>query len=144
MTIQEEENKIIEEFSIFEDWMDKYNYIIELGNALPIMDEKYKQENYLIAGCQSNVWLQAELIDGKIYFKADSDAIITKGIISLLIRVLSGRTPDEIINASLSFLNIIGLTQHLTPTRSNGLLSMIKQIKVYAMAFKTKVNQNDR
>jgi cysteine desulfuration protein SufE len=143
-TIQEEENKVIEEFSVFDDWMDKYNYIIELGNALPLIDEKYKQETYLITGCQSNVWLQAELIDGKIYFKADSDAIITKGIISLLIRVLSGRTPDEIINASLSFLNTIGLTQHLSPTRSNGLLSMIKQIKVYAMAFKTKINQNDR
>ncbi|MDR2407912.1 MAG: SufE family protein [Bacteroidales bacterium] len=144
MTIQEEENKVIEEFSIFDDWMDKYNYIIELGNALPLMDEKYKQEPYLIAGCQSNVWLQAELTDGKIYFKADSDAIITKGIISLLIRILSGRTPDEIIDASLSFLDTIGLTQHLSPTRSNGLLSMIKQIKVYAMAFKTKINQNDR
>jgi cysteine desulfuration protein SufE len=144
MTIQEEENKVIEEFSIFDDWMDKYNYIIELGSDLPVIDEKYKQESYLIAGCQSKVWLQAELIDGKIYFKADSDAIITKGIISLLIRVLSGRTPDEIINASLSFLNAIGLTQHLSPTRSNGLLSMIKQIKVYAIAFKTKINQNDR
>ncbi|MDR1182118.1 MAG: SufE family protein [Bacteroidales bacterium] len=141
MTIQEEENKIIEEFSLFEDWMDKYNYIIELGNALPPIDEKYRQDAYLIAGCQSNVWLQAELIEGKIYYKADSDAIITKGIISLLIRVLSGKTPDEIINASLTFLNTIGLTQHLTPTRSNGLVSMIKQIKVYALAFKNKINQ---
>jgi cysteine desulfuration protein SufE len=144
MTIQEEENKIIEEFSVFDDWMDKYNYLIELGNTMPVLDEKYKQDSYLIAGCQSNVWLQAEMIEEKIYFKADSDAIITKGIISLLIRVLSGKTPDEIINASLSFLNAIGLTQHLTPTRNNGLLSMIKQIKVYAMAFKTKINQNDR
>jgi cysteine desulfuration protein SufE len=141
MTIQEEENKIIEEFSNFDEWMDKYNYIIELGNALPLMDEKYKQDNYLIAGCQSNVWLQAELIEGKIYFKADSDAIITKGIISLLIRVLSEKTPDEIMNASLTFLNTIGLTQHLTPTRSNGLVSMIKQMKLYALAFKNKLNQ---
>jgi cysteine desulfuration protein SufE len=141
MTIQEEENKIIEEFSIFEDWMDKYNYIIELGNALPPLDEEYRQNTYLIAGCQSNVWLQAELVDGKIHYKADSDAIITKGIISLLIRVLSEKTPDEIINASLTFLNTIGLTQHLTPTRSNGLVSMIKQMKVYALAFKNKINQ---
>ncbi|MDR1458902.1 MAG: SufE family protein [Bacteroidales bacterium] len=144
MTVQEEEHKIIEEFSSFDDWMDKYNYIIELGNALPPFDEKYKKEIYLIAGCQSKVWLQAELTDGKIYFMADSDAIITKGIISLLIRVLSGKTPDEIMNASLTFLNTIGLTQHLSPTRSNGLVSMIKQIKVYALAFKNKINQNDR
>jgi cysteine desulfuration protein SufE len=141
MTIQEEENKIIEEFSVFEDWMDKYNYIIEMGNALPPIDEKYKQDKYLITGCQSNVWLQADLIDDRIYFKADSDAIITKGIISLLIRVLSGKTPDEIIHASLTFLNTIGLTQHLTPTRSNGLLSMIKQMKVYALAFNAKINR---
>ena len=135
MTIQEEENKIIEEFSNFDDWMDKYNYIIELGKSLPLIDEQYKVDKYLITGCQSNVWLEAELSDGKIYFKADSDAIITKGIISLLIRVLSGRTPQEILTASLDYLDEIGLTKHLSPTRSNGLLSMIKQMKVYALAY---------
>ena len=141
MTIQESENKIIEEFSYFEDWMDKYNYIIELGKTLPAIDEEYRQDKYLIVGCQSNVWLQAELIDGKIYFKADSDAIITKGIISLLIRVLSERTPDEILDASLTYLEEIGLTKHLTPTRSNGLLSMVKQMKVYAMAYKNSLDK---
>ena len=138
MTIQEEENKIIEEFSNFDDWMDKYNYIIELGKSLPLIDEQYKVDKYLITGCQSNVWLEAELSDGKIYFKADSDAIITKGIISLLIRVLSGRTPQEILTASLDYLDEIGLTKHLSPTRSNGLLSMIKQMKVYALAYSIK------
>ena len=137
MTIQEEENAIIEEFANFDDWMDKYNYIIELGKSLPLIDEQYKQDKYLITGCQSNVWLQAELTDGKIYFKADSDAIITKGIVSLLIRVLSGKTPDEILNASLTYLDTIGLTKHLTPTRSNGLVSMIKQMKIYALAYKS-------
>jgi len=136
MTIQEEENKIIEEFSYFEDWMDKYNYIIELGKSLPLIDEQYKQDKYLITGCQSNVWLKAEFTDGKIVFKADSDAIITKGIIYLLIRILSGRTPDEILNASLTCLDAIGLKKHLSPTRSNGLLSMIKQMKVYALGYK--------
>ena len=141
MTIQESENKIIEEFSYFEDWMDKYNYIIELGKTLPAIDEEYRQDKYLIVGCQSNVWLQAKLTDGKIYFKADSDAIITKGIISLLIRVLSERTPDEILDASLTYLEEIGLTKHLTPTRSNGLLSMVKQMKVYAMAYKNSLDK---
>ncbi len=141
MTIQEEENRIIEEFSNFDDWMDKYNYIIELGKSLPLIDEQYKEDKYLIAGCQSNVWLEAELTDGKVYFKADSDAIITKGIIYLLIRVLSGRTPDEILNAPLTYLDTIGLTKHLSPTRSNGLVSMIKQMKVYALAYKNKPEQ---
>ena len=141
MTIFEEENKIIEEFSNFEDWMDKYNYIIELGKTLPPIDEEYRQDKYLITGCQSNVWLQAELLNGKIYFKADSDAIITKGIISLLIRVLSGRTPDEILNASLTYLEAIGLTKHLSPTRSNGLLSMIKQMRLYALAYKNQLEK---
>jgi cysteine desulfuration protein SufE len=140
MTVQEEENKIIEVFSLFDDWMDKYNYIIELGKSLPPINEQYRQSKYLIAGCQSNVWLQAELKDGKIYFKADSDAIITKGIISLLIRVLSGKTPDEIVNAQLSCLDTIGLTKHLSPTRSNGLLSMVKQMKIYALAYKNQQN----
>jgi len=138
MTIQEAENQIIKEFTLFDDWMDKYNYIIELGKSLPTIDEEYKTDNYLITGCQSNVWLQAECEDGKIYFKADSDAIITKGIIYLLIRVLSGRTVDEIIDAKLDYLDAIGLKQHLSPTRSNGLVSMIKQMKVYALAYKGK------
>ena len=136
MTIQEEENAIIEEFANFDDWMDKYNYIIELGKSLPLIDEQYKQDKYLITGCQSKVWLEAKFTDGKIYFKADSDAIITKGIVSLLIRVLSGKTPDEILNTSLTYLDTIGLTKHLSPTRSNGLVSMIKQMKVYALAYK--------
>ena len=138
MTIQEAENQIIEEFTLFDDWMDKYNYIIELGKSLPTINEEYKTDKYLITGCQSNVWLQAECEDGKIYFKADSDAIITKGIIYLLIRVLSGRTVDEIIDAKLDYLDAIGLKQHLSPTRSNGLVSMIKQMKVYALAYKGK------
>jgi len=136
MTIQETENEIVEEFSLFENWMDKYNYIIELGKSLPAIDENYKTDKYLIAGCQSQVWLQAEFMDGKIYFKADSDAIITKGIIYLLIRVLSGRSSEDILNAKLDYLDRIGLKQHLTPTRSNGLISMIKQMKVYALAMK--------
>jgi cysteine desulfuration protein SufE len=136
MTIQEAENKIIEEFALFDDWTDKYNYIIELGKSLPTVDQAYKTDKYLIAGCQSQVWLQAEFTDGKIYFKADSDAIITKGIICLLIRVLSGRTPAEILEAKLDYLDNIGLKQHLSPTRSNGLVSMIKQMKVYALAMK--------
>ena len=136
MTIQEEEDKIIEEFSNFDDWMDKYNYIIELGKSLPLINEQYKQDRYLITGCQSNVWLEAEFMDGRIHFRADSNAIITKGIITLLIRVLSGKTPDEILNASLNYLDTIGLTKHLSPTRSNGLVSMIKQMKIYALAYK--------
>jgi len=134
MMIQEAENKIIEEFALFDDWMDKYNYIIELGKSLPTIDDEYKTDKYLITGCQSQVWLQAEFRDGKIYFKADSDAIITKGIIYLLIRVLSGRTSEEILEAKLDYLDAIGLKQHLSPTRSNGLVSMIKQMKVYALA----------
>lgn len=141
MTILEEENKIIEEFSNFEDWMDRYNYIIELGKTLSPIDEEYRQDKYLITGCQSNVWLQAELLDGKVYFKADSDAIITKGIISLLIRVLSGKTPDEILTAPLTYLEAIGLTKHLSPTRSNGLLSMVKQMRLYALAYKNKLDK---
>ena len=134
MTIQETENQIVEEFALFEEWTEKYEYIIELGKSLTEIDEAYKTDKYLIAGCQSKVWLQAEFMDGKIYFKADSDAIITKGIIYLLIRVLSGRTPAEILEAKLDYLDNIGLKQHLSPTRSNGLVSMIKQMKVYALA----------
>ena len=138
MKIQEIENKITEEFGLFDDWMDKYNYIIEMGKTLPMIDEKYKSDQYIISGCQSRVWLSAEMEDGKIIFKADSDAIITKGIINLLIRVLSNQSPDDILKTNLGFLDKIGLKEHLSPTRSNGLTSMIKQMKLYAVVFKAK------
>ena len=139
MTIPEKESQIISEFSMFDDWMDKYNYIIELGKSLPVIDEKYKTDQYLITGCQSKVWLHASFRDGKVYFTADSDAIITKGIVSILIRVLSDQTPDEILASGMEFVETIGLKEHLSPTRSNGLTSMIKQMKLYALAFKTKL-----
>ena len=142
MTLQEKENKIIEEFSLFDDWMDKYNYLIELGKSLPIIDEKFKTEQYLISGCQSRVWLSAEMENGKVVFKADSDAVITKGLANLLIRVLSDESPEEIINTEMGFIEKIGLKEHLSPTRSNGLSSMMKQMKLYALVFKTKMNQN--
>ena len=135
MTIKEAENQIIEEFSIFTDWLDKYECLIELGKSLPIIKENSKSDTNLIKGCQSKVWLAADYIDGKLFFTADSDAIITKGIISLLIRVFSGRAPKEIIDADLGFIKEIGLQDNLSPTRSNGLVSMIKQIKFYALAF---------
>ncbi|MCK5838788.1 MAG: SufE family protein [Bacteroidales bacterium] len=138
MTITEIQNKIISEFQYFDDWMDKYNYLIELGMSLPVMDDKFKIKSNLISGCQSRVWLHAVYKDGKIRFEADGDAVITKGIISMLIRVFSGQTPDDIINASLDFIDQIGLKDHLSPTRSNGLVSMTKQLKLYALAFKTK------
>ncbi len=138
MSIDQVQESIIDEFSLFDDWMDKYDYLIEEGKDLPLLDKKYKQNDYLIEGCQSKVWLYPEFIDGRIYFRADSDAIITKGIAALLIRVLSGRTPDEIINADLYFIDRVGLSQNLSPTRSNGLLSMLKQMKLYAIAFKSK------
>ncbi len=138
MTIQEQENKIIEEFSLFDDWMDKYNLLIEMGKSLPVMDEKFKTDQYLITGCQSRVWLMAELTDGKVVFKADSDAVITKGIVNLLIRVLSDQKPENILNSDMAFVDRIGLKEHLSPTRSNGLTSMIKQMKLYALVFKTK------
>ena len=138
MSIKEIEEQIIEEFSVYEDWMDKYNYLIELGKDLRVIDEKYKVQNNLITGCQSRVWLHAEYRDGKIYFSADSDAVITKGLVSLMIRVLDGQSPDDILNAELGFLEKIGLKEHLSPTRSNGLNSMVKQMKLYALAFKTK------
>ena len=138
MNIQEIEQQIIEEFDLFEDWMDKYNYIIELGKELPLIDPKYKTQQYLIVGCQSQVWLYASYENGIIHFTADSDAIITKGIVNLLIRVLSGRTPKEIIDAPLEYLDQIGIKNHLSPTRSNGLASMIKQMKMYAIAFDIK------
>jgi len=134
--MKEIEQELISEFELFDDWMDKYNYIIELGKELPIIDPQYKTPEYLIDGCQSQVWLHAELRDGQVFFTADSDAIITKGIVNLLIRVLSGRTPQEIIDNDLSYLDAIGLKEHLSPTRSNGLASMIKQVKMYAIAFK--------
>jgi cysteine desulfuration protein SufE len=138
MTLQEAEKQIIEEFDLFEDWMDKYNYIIELGKELPLIDAKYKTQQYLIPGCQSQVWLQASYKNGIVTYTADSDAIITKGIVNLLIRVLSERTPKEIIDAPLEYLDIIGIKNHLSPTRSNGLASMVKQMKMFALAFDIK------
>ncbi|WP_165024616.1 MULTISPECIES: SufE family protein [unclassified Dysgonomonas] len=137
-TINEIQDEIIEEFSMFDDWMDRYGLLIELGNSLEKLDEKYKVENNLIEGCQSRVWLHAEYVDGKVVFNAESDAVIVKGIIALLIKVLSDKTPDEIINTDLYFVERIGLKEHLSPTRSNGLVSMIKQMRFYAMAFKAK------
>ncbi len=139
-TIEETEKEITEEFSLFDDWMDKYEHIIGLGKELPLIDEDHKTDDLLIKGCQSRVWLQAGMKDGKVIFKADSDAIITKGIISLLIRVLSGQTPDAIVSTDLHFVERIGLKEHLSPTRSNGLVSMIKQMKLYALALKTQQN----
>jgi len=141
MKIEEIENEIVEEFSNFDDWMDKYGYIIEFGKTLPLIDEKYKTKSNLIEGCQSQVWLNAELDGDKIIFKADSDAIITKGIVGLLIRTLSNQTPDDILNAKLDFVEKIGLKEHLSPTRANGLTAMIKQMKLYALAFKTKMSK---
>lgn len=138
MTINEKQDEIIDEFSGMDDWMDRYGYIIDLGNTLPPIDEKYKTPDHLIEGCQSRVWLNAEYNDGKVEYTADSDAIIVKGIISLLISVLSDHTPDEIINSDLHFIDDIGLSEHLSPTRSNGLLAMVKQMKMYALAFKSK------
>jgi cysteine desulfuration protein SufE len=141
MTISEEQDKIIDEFSVFDDWMDKYNLLIDMGKEVPAIDPKYKVKDFLIEGCQSRVWLHPDFEDGKVTFTADSDAIITRGIISLLIKVLSGRTPDEIISAELYFIDRIGLRQNLSPTRSNGLLSMVRQMKLYAMAYKARQNQ---
>ena len=138
MTINEIQDEIIEEFSGFDDWMDKYQLLIDLGNEQEPLDDKYKTEQNLIDGCQSRVWLQADLIDGKIHFSAESDALIVKGIVALLIRVLSDHTPQEILDADLYFIEEIGLKEHLSPTRSNGLLAMVKQIKMYALAFNSK------
>lgn len=136
--IEEKEQQIVAEFENFEDWLEKYNYIIEMGKDLPMIDPKYKIKQNLITGCQSSVWLHADYKDGKVFFSADSDAVITKGIVNLLIRVLSGQAPDAIIDAKLEFVDEVGLKEHLSPTRSNGLVSMIKQMKMYALAFKTK------
>ena len=136
MTINEAQDEVVEEFSDFTDWMDRYQMLIDLGNDLEILNDQYKTENNLIDGCQSRVWLQCDYKDGKLVFTADSDALIVKGIIALLIQVMSGHTPSEILNADLYFIEKIGLREHLSPTRSNGLLAMVKQIKAYALAFK--------
>ena len=138
MTINELQDNVIEEFSAFDDWMDKYALLIDLGNSLPPLEEKYKTESNLIEGCQSRVWLQADYEDGKIIFKGESDAVIVKGIVSLLINVLSGHTPQEILDTDLYFIEQIGLKEHLSPTRSNGLVAMVTQMRMYALAYRTK------
>ena len=137
-TINELQDEVIEEFSDFDDWMDKYQLLIDLGNEQEPLDEKYKTEQNLIDGCQSRVWLQADMEDGNVVFQAESDALIVNGIIALLIKVVSGHTPDEILNSDLYFIEKIGLKEHLSPTRSNGLLAMVKQMRMYALAFKAK------
>lgn len=141
MTINELQNNVIEEFADFDDWMDKYALLIDLGNSLPPLEEKYKTESNLIEGCQSRVWLQADYVDSKILFKGESDAVIVKGIVSLLISILSDHTPQEILDADLYFIEKIGLKEHLSPTRSNGLVAMVKQMRMYALAFRTKEQQ---
>ena len=141
-TIQDTEREIVEEFSLFDSWDDRYEYIIDLGKKLPLLDEQYKKDENKVRGCQSTVWLIADYRDGKVFFKAESDAIIVKGLISMLIRVLSGHTPDDIINARLDFIREIGMTTHLAQTRSNGLLAMVKQMKHFALAFKLKNTAN--
>ena len=141
MTINELQNNVIEEFADFDDWMDKYALLIDLGNSLPPLEEKYKTESNLIEGCQSRVWLQADYVDGKILFKGESDAVIVKGIVSLLISILSDHTPQEILDADIYFIEKIGLKEHLSPTRSNGLVAMVKQMRMYALAFRTKEQQ---
>jgi cysteine desulfuration protein SufE len=141
-TIKEIQDDIIEEFSNYDDWMDKYNYLIELSKDLPVIDPQFKSKEYLIQGCQSRVWLNGELTEGKIIFTADSDAIITKGIVALLIRVLSNQTPDDILNTELYFIDKIGLKENLSPTRANGVVSMLKQMRLYALAYKTKMEKN--
>ena len=138
MTINELQDNVIEEFSDFDDWMDKYALLIDLGNSLPPLEEKYKTESNLIEGCQSRVWLQADYVDGKILFKGESDAVIVKGIVSLLISILSDHTPQEILDADLYFIEKIGLKEHLSPTRSNGLVAMVKQMRMYELEFRTK------
>ncbi len=138
-TINELQDEVIEEFSDFDDWMDKYQLLIDLGNEQEPLAPKYKNDQNLIDGCQSRVWLQADLVDGKVEFQAESDALIVKGIIALLIKVVSGHTPDEILENELYFIEAIGLKDHLSPTRSNGLLAMVKQMRMYALAFKAKM-----
>lgn len=138
MTINERQDEIIEEFQGFDDWMDKYQLLIDMGNEQEPLNEKYKTESNLIEGCQSRVWLQADFVDGKIHFQAESDALIVKGIVTLLIRVLNDATPQEILDADLYFIDQIGLREHLSPTRSNGLVAMVKQMRMYALAFQAK------
>lgn len=140
MTIKDIQEEIIDEFAMFDDWMQRYEYMIELGKSLPLIDEQYKTDDNLIKGCQSKVWVHAELKDNKIVFTADSDAIITKGIVAILIRVFSNQHPKDIIEANTDFIDDIGLKEHLSPTRANGLVSMIKQIKMYAIAYQTQLN----
>jgi len=139
-TIQEIQADIIDEFSMFDDWMQRYEYMIDLGKSLPLINEQYKTDEYIIKGCQSKVWVHADMKDGHIEFTADSDAIITKGIIAILIRTFSGQAPSAIMDADTSFIDEIGLKEHLSPTRANGLVSMIKQIKLYAVAYQTQLN----
>lgn len=139
MTINEIQDNIIDDFNQFDDWMDKYSLLIDLGNSLPPIDEKYKIPQNIIEGCQSRVWLHAELIDNKVVFTGESDAILVKGIVALLLQVLSNQSPDDILNNDLYFIDKIGLKEHLSPTRSNGLLAMVKQMKMYALVFKTQM-----
>lgn len=141
MTIQQKQDQIIEDFALFDDWMDKYEYIIQLGKEVPLIQDKYKTDDNLIKGCQSKVWLHADYRNGKLYFTADSDAQITKGLVSMVVQVLSGHTPREIAEADLYFIEAIGLQSHLSPTRANGLLSMIRQIRHYAIAFQSQTLQ---
>ena len=141
-TISEIQDEIIDEFSGFDDWMDKYALLIEIGNELQPLDAQYKTNNNLIEGCQSRVWLQADFVDGKVIFQGESDAVIVKGLVSLLIKVLSNHTPEEILSSDLYFIDKIGLKEHLSPTRSNGLVSMLKQMKLYALAFNEKTKSN--
>ncbi|HLQ99701.1 MAG TPA: SufE family protein [Sphingobacterium sp.] len=138
MTINEIQDELIEEFAFFEDWMEKYEYIIQLGKELPLIDDKYKTEEYRIKGCQSQVWLRPDVEEGLVHFKADSDALITKGLVSLMVKVLTNHSPKEIAESELYFIDKIGLKEHLSPTRANGLLSMVKQMKLYAMALEAR------
>ncbi len=138
MNLNDTQKNIVEEFSVFDDWLDKYNFLIELGNELPEINPAYKTNEYLINGCQSKVWLHADLVDGKLIFSADSDAIIVKGIVALLVKVLNERTPDEIVENELFFIDEIGLSQNLSPTRSNGLLAMVKKMRLYAIAYQAQ------
>ncbi|WFB62571.1 SufE family protein [Sphingobacterium sp. WM] len=140
MTINEIQDELIEDFSFYQDWMEKYEFIIQLGKELPIINESDRQDQYIIKGCQSKVWLVPEMKDGKLIFTADSDAVITKGLVSLMVKVLSGHSPKEIADAELYFIDQIGLKEHLSPTRANGLLSMVKQIKLYAIALQAKAS----
>lgn len=140
MSIQDIQNDIIEEFAMFDDWEERYQYMIDLGKTLPLIDEQYKTDDYLIKGCQSKVWVHANMENNKVVFTADSDAIITKGVIAILIRVFSNQHPKDIIDANTDFIDKIGLKEHLSPTRANGLVSMIKQLKMYAIAYQTQLN----